>query len=256
LWGTAEYFAPEMYSDQSKHNQPHQDKGYGYQVDIWALGCLLYEMLTGELAFPFRELYHKPSLFTRLVFYGGHKPQRWFERLSGYKALSMEAKDLLQKMLHPNPKKRLQIDECLHHIWLSSAACALASSTCNASFEQRMRHMSNPAKTMRTRQIERLKRKEMLQRDQTFEAVRKKMKQEHEAQQDAEEGEEMMKQKVWAVAYGGNGGKKYREESYSTCSLSSSDSPSSSPHQANSKQHRKYFAHHHLFNAEEETEEY
>lgn len=44
MWGTKEYFAPEVV-----------DQAYGPQADVWALGCVLYEMLTGEQAFPVRE---------------------------------------------------------------------------------------------------------------------------------------------------------------------------------------------------------
>ena len=36
MWGTKEYFAPEVYK-----------KAYGPQVDVWSLGCVLYELLTG-----------------------------------------------------------------------------------------------------------------------------------------------------------------------------------------------------------------
>ena len=41
MWGTKEFFAPEVI---------HQH--YGPQADVWALGCVLYEMLTGESTFP------------------------------------------------------------------------------------------------------------------------------------------------------------------------------------------------------------
>ena len=44
MWGTKEYFAPEVV-----------DQNYGPQADVWALGCVLFEMLSGEQAFPVRE---------------------------------------------------------------------------------------------------------------------------------------------------------------------------------------------------------
>jgi serine/threonine protein kinase len=37
MWGTKEYFAPEVV-----------EMAYGPQADVWALGCVLYEMLCGE----------------------------------------------------------------------------------------------------------------------------------------------------------------------------------------------------------------
>ena len=43
-WGTAEYEAPELLNG-----------AYGPQADIWAVGCMLYEMLSGAKAFARRE---------------------------------------------------------------------------------------------------------------------------------------------------------------------------------------------------------
>ena len=37
MWGTKEYFAPELI-----------DQAYGPQADLWALGCILFEMLCGH----------------------------------------------------------------------------------------------------------------------------------------------------------------------------------------------------------------
>jgi serine/threonine protein kinase len=55
MWGTAEYFAPEVI---------HQ--AYGPQADVWALGCVLYEMLCGEQAFPTREGDKKNVYYARI----------------------------------------------------------------------------------------------------------------------------------------------------------------------------------------------
>lgn len=41
--GTPEYVAPEIY------NESVQD--YGSEVDLWCLGCLLYELVVGEPPF-------------------------------------------------------------------------------------------------------------------------------------------------------------------------------------------------------------
>ena len=39
-WGTPMFYAPELIQGT-----------YGPQVDIWSAGCVLFEMLTGEVAF-------------------------------------------------------------------------------------------------------------------------------------------------------------------------------------------------------------
>ena len=41
MWGTKEYFAPELI-----------DQAYGPQADLWALGCILFEMLCGHQGQP------------------------------------------------------------------------------------------------------------------------------------------------------------------------------------------------------------
>lgn len=43
-WGTAEYESPELLNG-----------AYGPQADAWAVGCMLYEMLSGAKAFYRRE---------------------------------------------------------------------------------------------------------------------------------------------------------------------------------------------------------
>lgn len=41
MWGTPTHYSPELIQ-----------KAYGPQSDMWSLGCMLYEMLTGVEAFP------------------------------------------------------------------------------------------------------------------------------------------------------------------------------------------------------------
>jgi serine/threonine protein kinase len=106
MWGTKEYFAPEVF-----------EKAYGPQVDVWSLGCVLYELLVGETPFPVRE---KPtSAVERVLLNGGHKTKRSFELRPGWQALSSEARDLISRMLKVNPRRRLSVAECLAHPWIT-----------------------------------------------------------------------------------------------------------------------------------------
>ena len=41
MWGTPTHYSPELIN-----------KTYGPQSDMWSLGCMMFEMLTGEEAFP------------------------------------------------------------------------------------------------------------------------------------------------------------------------------------------------------------
>lgn len=106
IWGTREYFAPEVYT-----------QAYGPQIDVWSLGCLLYEMLVGETAFPVRE---KPvSVVEKYFLNNGKKMKRSFELRQGWSDLSENSKDLIRRMLKRDPRKRISIEECLQHAWFT-----------------------------------------------------------------------------------------------------------------------------------------
>jgi len=55
MCGIVEYFAHEVI-----------EQAYGPQADVWALGCVLYEMLSGEQAFPAREGDKKAVFYARI----------------------------------------------------------------------------------------------------------------------------------------------------------------------------------------------
>ena len=106
MWGTTEYFAPEVYQ-----------RAYGPQVDVWALGCVLYELLTGESPFPVRE--RTVSSVEKYLLNGGAKVKRYFELQPAWFELSFEAQDLIRNMLKVNPTRRLSVEECLAHPWIT-----------------------------------------------------------------------------------------------------------------------------------------
>ena len=82
--GTLQYLAPEMFTNQ----------GYDKNVDWWALGCLIYEMLTGKLPFPIKR---GMSLNNEI-----YKSKIQYPRF-----LDQDARDLISKLLEVDPKKRL-----------------------------------------------------------------------------------------------------------------------------------------------------
>ena len=93
--GTPEYLAPEMIM-KSGHNE---------SVDIWALGVLLFEMLTGRT--PFNYTGDRIQLFNNIktlrIIWTDDFPQL--------------AKDLVSRILKLNPKDRLTLDEIINHQW-------------------------------------------------------------------------------------------------------------------------------------------
>ena len=93
--GTPEYLAPEMVT-KSGHNE---------SVDIWALGVLLFEMLTGRTPFNFTG--------DRIQLYNNIKSLRivWTDDFPQL------AKDLVGRILKLNPKERLSLDQMMNHQW-------------------------------------------------------------------------------------------------------------------------------------------
>lgn len=88
--GTAQYMAPEVIKGES----------YDYSVDWWSLGCVAYDMLTGGPPFTGQT---NEKIMDKVI----HSKK--YLKFPFY--LSNDAKDLLRKLLQPNPQKRFDIDK-------------------------------------------------------------------------------------------------------------------------------------------------
>ena len=106
MWGTPTHYAPELI-----------DRAYGPQADMWSLGCVIYEMLTGYEAFPSKEGMERRDLYENIKHADYDK-----KRLNDLR-ISAEAQDLLGKILQPDPVVRLSASECLKHPWLRGDGC-------------------------------------------------------------------------------------------------------------------------------------
>ena len=103
LVGTPGYVAPEVLAKRL----------YTGACDIWALGVILYVLLVGYPPFyaeTNRELF---EIIKRGQFY-------FHEEFWG--RISVEAKDLVRRMLVVDPAKRLTADQILSHEWIISRA--------------------------------------------------------------------------------------------------------------------------------------
>ncbi|CAI2359179.1 unnamed protein product [Moneuplotes crassus] len=95
--GTPEYLAPEMI----------KQKGHNKNLDIWNLGVLFFELLTGRPPF---EGKGQQDLFQNILNF----KVRWPKGFSGV------AKDLVVKLLKSNPDSRIGLSEILEHPWFQA----------------------------------------------------------------------------------------------------------------------------------------
>ncbi|KAM6956719.1 mitogen-activated protein kinase kinase kinase 4 isoform 2-T2 [Aplochiton taeniatus] len=95
--GTAAYMAPEVITRA-------KGEGHGRAADIWSLGCVLIEMVTGKR--PWHEYEHNFQIMYKVGM--GHKPPI-------PEKLSTEGKDFLEHCLESEPKRRWTASMLLDH---------------------------------------------------------------------------------------------------------------------------------------------
>jgi len=95
--GTPEYLAPEMI----------KQKGHTKSLDIWNLGILFFELLTGRPPF---EGKNQQELFQNVLNF----KIRWPKGFSGV------AKDLVSKLLKSDPEQRISLSEIVEHPWFQA----------------------------------------------------------------------------------------------------------------------------------------
>ncbi|XP_077204292.1 mitogen-activated protein kinase kinase kinase 4 isoform X4 [Paroedura picta] len=95
--GTAAYMAPEVITRA-------KGEGHGRAADIWSLGCVVVEMVTGKR--PWHEYEHNFQIMYRVGM--GHKPPI-------PERISPEGKDFLSHCLESDPKMRWTASQLLDH---------------------------------------------------------------------------------------------------------------------------------------------
>uniref|UniRef100_A0A1S3XP75 Mitogen-activated protein kinase kinase kinase 3-like n=2 Tax=Nicotiana tabacum TaxID=4097 RepID=A0A1S3XP75_TOBAC len=105
LKGTERYMAPESVVDEE----------YGPEVDIWALGCTVYELMTGTPLWESDEDSQDSGILYRIEF-----EEPMFQNAK----LSNEAQDFLKRCLVKNPSSRWTAKMLLNHSFLNSSKVA------------------------------------------------------------------------------------------------------------------------------------
>ena len=90
--GTPIYLAPEII----------KEKGHDEKVDIWCIGVLLFELMTGSIPFQGKDI---ESLKNNIL----HLKITW------PKEMNKDAKDLISKILKLDPSERISLEEMLEH---------------------------------------------------------------------------------------------------------------------------------------------
>lgn len=99
--GSPYYMAPEVLK-----------RNYGPEVDVWSAGVILYILLCGFPPFWAETEQGVAQAIIRSVVEFKRDP---------WSKVSDNAKDLVKKMLNPDPKQRLTAQEVLDHPWLQNA---------------------------------------------------------------------------------------------------------------------------------------
>ena len=104
--GTAWYMAPEVIKNEK----------YSYPIDIWAVGCILYELLSGK-----RPYYTSKNKFASMFSTANNQtPLEKSDDKIRKKFKDKALRDFLDKCWHAEPGKRAKASELLEHEFLQN----------------------------------------------------------------------------------------------------------------------------------------
>ncbi|NWS77872.1 KCC4 kinase, partial [Crotophaga sulcirostris] len=106
--GTPGYCAPEIL-----HGCP-----YGPEVDMWSVGVITYILLCGFE--PFFDPRGDQYMYSRILTCDYEFVSPWWDEVS------LNAKDLVRKLIVLDPKKRLTVSQALEHPWVTGKAAKFA----------------------------------------------------------------------------------------------------------------------------------
>ncbi|KAL3141930.1 hypothetical protein ABBQ32_004581 [Trebouxia sp. C0010 RCD-2024] len=121
--GTPVYMAPEVIL-----------QGYDAQADMWSVGMLMYQLLTGT--FPFWDSVANVSLQQAILVKKLDLDSSWVKQ-----SMSEGARQLLKGLLVREPASRLTANQALEHPWIKDQRTAPAT-TLNGSVVQRLQRFA------------------------------------------------------------------------------------------------------------------
>ncbi|NXG81731.1 KCC4 kinase, partial [Stercorarius parasiticus] len=108
ICGTPGYCAPEIL-----HGCP-----YGPEVDMWSVGVITYILLCGFE--PFFDPRGDQYMYSRILTCDYEFVSPWWDEVS------LNAKDLVRKLIVLDPQKRLTVYQALEHPWVTGKAAKFA----------------------------------------------------------------------------------------------------------------------------------
>ncbi|XP_063791575.1 serine/threonine-protein kinase 36 isoform X2 [Pseudophryne corroboree] len=109
--GTPLYMSPELVLERP----------YDHRSDLWALGCIVYELLVGTPPFYTHSIFQLVSIITQ-------QPVRW------PRGVSAELKDFLQGLLTKDPSLRLSWPALLRHPFIKDKVIVLEDGSASSPF--------------------------------------------------------------------------------------------------------------------------
>lgn len=101
MCGSLTHIAPEVF----------QGKGYDNRVDIWALGVVLFVMLS--VSYPFQD--DNRNVLIKKILEGNIN----FDKDPIWDLAPLHAKDLIRLMLNTDPATRITLEQCLDHPFIN-----------------------------------------------------------------------------------------------------------------------------------------
>jgi mitogen-activated protein kinase 1/3 len=128
-------------------------KNYTSKVDVWAVGCIMAELVRRKVMFAGRDYLDQLRLIMDLlgtpapadyVFVKSTRARAWMEKqkvkprrdfASVFAKTSPEGRDLLAKLLEFDPEKRISVEEALAHPYMASLHSTDDEPACPESFD-------------------------------------------------------------------------------------------------------------------------
>jgi len=103
LCGSQGYLAPEILSEKRKED------GYSFPVDMWALGVILFAVLSGSMPFNENENFEN---YNNII--SKFTDPEW-------ESVSESAKDMVKNLLLKNEEERITAKQAMEHKWISAS---------------------------------------------------------------------------------------------------------------------------------------